>query len=187
MAVSCPNKENFARSLRSRAYCSNVNTVGNPNSVGRLTLHSSTSDVGAAVTGEEYATNDTAHRVLEGVESFLTTNTCYAYVRMLNCVYVVRQWRRGAPRHRSGQAVMGSWQHRPSAIYISRTSASSFHQRFARWHARLVAREYSTCEVQLHMPTGGPRVQQLAQRAVRKQGGTGHVPPMAMPDATPRQ
>eukprot|EP00326_Haptolina_ericina_P032138 CAMPEP_0181237608 /NCGR_PEP_ID=MMETSP1096-20121128/38860_1 /TAXON_ID=156174 ORGANISM="Chrysochromulina ericina, Strain CCMP281" /NCGR_SAMPLE_ID=MMETSP1096 /ASSEMBLY_ACC=CAM_ASM_000453 /LENGTH=141 /DNA_ID=CAMNT_0023332987 /DNA_START=119 /DNA_END=546 /DNA_ORIENTATION=- len=34
------------------------------------------------------------------------------------------------------------------------------------------------------MPTGGPRVQQLAQRAVRKQGGTGHVPPMAMPDAT---
>ena len=37
-AVSCLNKVIFARSLRSRAYCSSVNTVQNPNSVPALTF-----------------------------------------------------------------------------------------------------------------------------------------------------
>ena len=42
-AVSCLNKVIFARSLRSRAYCSSVNTVQNPNSVPALTFGCSTS------------------------------------------------------------------------------------------------------------------------------------------------
>ena len=54
-AVSCLNKVIFARSLRSRAYCSSVNTVQNPNSVPALTFGCSTSR--SAASGDISTTN----------------------------------------------------------------------------------------------------------------------------------